>query len=111
MFFGPWYCPQKHGWGHFLPQRQTIMTKRFNEPNYSAYVMGYRPGSGFCEVDFRVEQVCRKGKASVEAVNNRVIEDIEGLAALTGLEYRVCVPENYSDPKWYNDTRRVDVVV
>lgn len=85
------------------------MAERFNEPNYCAYVMGFFPGCLHCEVEFSVEQVCGTGKKAVETVNNRIVEDVEALAAKTGLQYRVCVPGDYRNPKWYNDTRRVNV--
>ncbi len=80
-----------------------------NTPNYSAYVMGMLPGRGFVEVEFTIEQVCRPGRAAVEAMNNRIVEHVEGLKSVTGLDYRVCLPGDYGAPCWYNEPRRVDI--
>lgn len=85
------------------------MTTRFNEPNYKAYCMVFLPKSPLTEADMYYEQVVKLGKESVESMNNRIVEVVEGLHSVTGLHYRLCLPTDHRNPDWSRGCRYVNI--
>lgn len=68
------------------------MARRFNEPNWVQTVTVYRPGTADVLEDFTIEQSWDGTLRGFRRLRHQVVEHVEGLRDITGLEYMLWGP-------------------